>query len=78
MIQHRRAQLMQPGEGQLHFRLHSHGPRDQAPRGPPGQVVEQHGLAYAGLTTQHQCPALAGPDAGHEPVKFAAFAAPAR
>ena len=31
MIQHRRAQLMQPGERQLHLRLHAHGARHPAP-----------------------------------------------
>ena len=78
MIQHRRAQLMQPGEGQLHFRLHSHGPRDQAPRGPPGQVVKQSSLAHTGLTAYHQGPALTGPHASNEPIKYATFAEPAR
>jgi hypothetical protein len=78
MIQHRRAQLMQPREGQLHLRLHSDGPRYQASRGPPGQVVQQSRLAHAGLTAHHQCPALTGPHASHEPVKYPAFAEPAR
>ena len=50
MIQHRRAQLMQPREGQLHFRLHSRGPCYQASRGPVGQLVKQGSLAHAGLT----------------------------
>jgi hypothetical protein len=78
MIQHRRAQLMQPREGQLHLRLHSHGPRYQAPCGPPGQVVKQCGLACARLTAHHQGPALTGAHASNEPVKDAAFAKPAR
>jgi len=78
MIQHRRAQLMQPREGQLHLRLHSHGPHNQAPRGPPGEVVKQNGLAHAGLTAHHQRPALTGPHASHEPVKYATFAESAR
>ncbi len=78
MIQHRGAQLMQPREGQLHFRLHSRGPRYQASRGPPGQVVKQSGLAHAGLTAHHQGLALTGPHASHEPIKYAAFAEPAR
>jgi len=69
---------MQPREGQLHFRLRSHGPRYQAPRGPPGQVVKQNGLAYAGLTAHHQCAALTGPHASNELVKYATFAEPAR
>ena len=78
MIQHRRAQLMQPGEGQLHFRLHARRPRYQAPRGSPGQVVQQSGLADAGLTAYHQGPALTGPHASNEPVKHVTFTAPTR
>ena len=69
---------MQPREGQLHFRLHARRPRYQAPRGLPGQVVKQHGLAHAGLTAHHQGPALTGPHASNEPVKYATFAEPAR
>ena len=78
MIQHRGAQLMQRRERQLHLRLHAHGPRDQAPRGPPGQVVKQRGLAHAGLTAQHQGPALTGPHVSDEPVKYVTFAESAR
>ena len=78
MIQHRRAQLMQPREGQLHFRLHAGRPRYPASRGPPGQVVKQSGLAHAGLTAHHQGQALTGPHASNEPVKHLAFAEPAR
>jgi hypothetical protein len=70
--------MMQPGDGQLHLRLHSHGPHHQAPRGPPGQIVKQDGLAHAGLTAHHQAPALTGPYASNEPVKYATFAEPAR
>jgi hypothetical protein len=77
MIQHRRAQLMECREGELHFRLHANHPRS-APRGPPGQVVQQHGLAHAGLTAYHQCSALTGPYASNEPVKYATFAQPVR
>ena len=69
---------MQPREGQLHLRLHSHRPRYPAPRGSPGQVVKQHGLAYAGLTAHYQGPALTGPHASNEPVKYGTFAEPAR
>ena len=78
MIQHRRAQLMQPRERQLHFRLDARRPHYQAPRGPPGQVVKQRGLAHAGLTAHHQGPALTGPHARNEPVKYLAFAESAR
>jgi hypothetical protein len=69
---------MQPREGQLHLRLHSHGPRYQATRGPPGQVVKKRGFAHARLTTHHQGLALTGPHASNEPVKDATFADPAR
>jgi hypothetical protein len=78
MIQHRRAQLMQCRERQLHLRLHARCPRHQASRRPPGQVVQQHGLAHARLTAHHQGPALTGPHADNEPVKHATFAEPAR
>ena len=78
MIQHRRAQLMQPREGELHFRLYARRPHYQAPRGPPGQVVKQRGLAHARLTAHHQGPALTGLHASDEPVKHATFAEPAR
>ena len=53
-------------------------PRHQASRGPLSQVVQQRGLAYAGLTAHHQGPALAGPHVSNEPVKCVTFAAPAR
>ena len=61
-LQHRRAQLMQAREGELHLRLHSPGPHHQAPRGPPGQMIKQDGLAHAGL----RAPPGPGP---HRPVR---------
>jgi hypothetical protein len=78
MIQHWRTQLMQPRERQFHLRLHARRPNYPAPRGPPGQVVQQHGLAHAGFTPHHQCPARTGPHAGSEPVKNVTLAEPAR
>jgi hypothetical protein len=80
MIQHRRAQLMQPREGQLHLGLHSCSTHYSASRtrGPLGQVVKQRGLAYAGLTAHDQGLALTGPHASNEPVKHATFAESAR
>ena len=78
VVEHRRAQLMQCREGQLHFRLHARCPRYPASRGPPGQVVQQNGLAHAGLTAHHQGPALTGPHADNEPVKYATFPEPVR
>ena len=78
VLQHRRAQLMQARERQLHFRLHASGPYYLAPWGPSGQVVQQSGLAHAGLTAHHQGPALTGPHVRDEAVKHVTFAQPAR
>jgi hypothetical protein len=75
-LQHGRAELVQAREGQLHFRLHAGRAGDQAAGGPPGQVVEQHGLANPGLTAHHQRPALSGPHVSDEPIEHAAFAEP--
>ena len=60
-VEHRRAQVMQPGERQLHLRLHAGGPRDAAPAGPLGDVLQQRGLADPGLAAQYQHRALARP-----------------
>ncbi len=78
VIQHGRAQLVQPGKGQLHFCFHARRARHPAPPGAPGQVVQQHGLAYARLAAQHQRPAFTGADGGDETVEFVAFGAPVR
>ena len=79
VTQHRRAQLMKPGERQLHLRLHAHRARHPAPRirRLPGQVLQQHGLPHARITAHHQHPALAVPDGLNQPVKHAALAMPA-
>jgi hypothetical protein len=66
------------GVARVAGRLHPRRPRYQAPRGPPGQVVQQSGLAHAGLTAHHQRPALTGLRVSNEPVKYATFAGPAR
>jgi len=78
VLQHRRAQLVQPGERQLHLRLHARHARDPAPAGPGGQVLEQCGLAYARITVDNQDPALTGLDGIDEPVERSTFDAPAR
>ena len=77
-VQHRRQQLMQPGERQLHLRLHPRRPHHPAPRRPPGQVIQQHGLAYPGLTAHHQHPAAARPHRVNQLIQHAAFTAPVR
>ena len=69
---------MQPGESQLHLRLHPRGPHHPATRRPPGQVVQQRGLAHPRLTAHHQHPAAARPHRVNELIKHAAFAAPVR
>ncbi len=79
LVQHRRAQLMEPGEGQRYLGLHARRARHPAPggRGPRGQVVEQHGLAHARLAADHQGAALPGPDRLDESVEGGTFAVPA-
>jgi hypothetical protein len=72
-IQHRTAQLMQPGEGQLHLRLDTGGPLDAAARHAPAQVLQQRCLAHTRLAMHHQRPALAGADSLHQPVKHPAL-----
>ena len=74
VVQHRRAQLMQPGERQLHLRLHAHRARHPAPVRPVDQVVQQRGLAHARVAAHHQRPALTGPDRLDQPVEHVAFA----
>jgi hypothetical protein len=68
-VQHRRQQLVQPGERQLHLRLHTHRARHPAPLCAPGQVVQQCGLAHSRLAVQYQHPAFARPDRFDEPVE---------
>ena len=74
VIQHRRAQLMQPREGQLHLRLDPGRPRHPASVRPSGQVVQQRGLADARVAAHHQHPALTGPDRADQPVQHVALA----
>jgi hypothetical protein len=58
LAEHRRAQLMQPGEGELHLRLHTRGSCDPASRRPVGRVFQQRRLADARLATHDQHRAL--------------------
>jgi hypothetical protein len=75
-IQYRCAQLVQPGEGQLHLRLHARRPDQAAPGRPLARVVKQHSLAYTRLTVHHQRPALTRPHSIDELLQQAAFGAP--
>ena len=78
VIEQRCAELVQPGEGQLHLRLHAHRAGHPTPLCPVDQVVQQHGLAHAGVAAHHQRPALTGTNRLDEAVEHVAFAAPVR
>jgi hypothetical protein len=77
VIEHRRAQLLQSGERQLHLRLDAGRARHPAAGRLAGGVVQQGRLADARLAGHHQRPALARPDIVQQLVQHAAFAAPA-
>src|SRR6202011_2591084 len=51
VIEHRRAQLMPPGERELHLRLDTSGTRHQAARRVIGNVIQQRRLAPTRLAT---------------------------
>ena len=53
-VQHRRAQLVQYRERQLHLRLDTHRARHPAAGRLPGQVLQQRGLAHPGLAAHHE------------------------
>ncbi len=63
LAEHRRAQLMQPGERELHLRLNARDPGDATLRGPLGDVLQQRRLADPRLAAQHLHRALPRPDA---------------
>jgi hypothetical protein len=62
-VEHGRAQLMQPGEGELHLGLDPSDPGDTALRGLLGDVRQQRRLAHPGLTPQDLHRALPRADA---------------
>ena len=76
--QHRRAQLMQAREGQLHLGLHPRHPCHLVPRRPPGQVFQQHSLTHARVANRHQGPALPRLDRLHQPVQHTTLGTAAR
>ena len=69
---------MQPGEGELHLRLHAGGAHHPKPRRLLDEVLQKRRLAHARLAAHHERPALARADGLDEPVEHVAFAAPAR
>ncbi|ANP51334.1 hypothetical protein J2Z21_002901 [Streptomyces griseochromogenes] len=74
-IQHRRAQLVQPREGEFHFGLHAAYLGDAAPSRPLTRVVQQGRLAHSGLATQDQHRTPARPNPLHQTVQRLALAA---
>ena len=77
MIQHRRAQLMQSSEGELHFRLHACRPRYPASRSPPGQVVQQRGFSNSWFAVDNQRLAFAGADSFDKLIENRTFSSSA-
>lgn len=73
-IEHRSAQLMQAGEGQLHLRLHPHRSDDGQIRRRFDQVFEQRRLPDPSLAPQHQRPAVAAADRRDQVVQQRALA----
>ena len=76
-IQHRRAQLLQGRERELHLRLHTHRPHDPEPRRGPDRRLQQGRLADPSLPANHQHPALSPSHRRKQPLQRLALAAPA-
>ena len=73
-VQERRAQLVEPGERHLHFRLDACHPRDAAADRALRQVIQQRRLARSRLAAQNQDAALAGPHVRGQPVEHLTLA----
>ena len=78
VVEQRCAELVQTRERQLHLRLHAHRTSHPAPLCPVDQVVQQHGLAHAGVAVHHQCPALTVANRLDQAVEHVAFPTPVR
>ena len=75
-IEQRRAQQMDAGVGQLHFRLHAFRPNDRHARRQPDQILEQRRLADPRIPPQHQRPGLSPPNVADQPVQPSALLGP--
>jgi hypothetical protein len=73
-IQHRRAQLLQRGEGQLDLRLHADGPSDTKPGGRADGVVDERRLADARLAAHHQHAAATAARVAQQSIQHITFA----
>ena len=78
VVQERRTELVQPGEGQLHLRLDTRRVRNPETLGAVEQILHQRGLAHTRIAAHHQRPALPGPDGLEEPVEHLALDATVR
>lgn len=74
--EHRRAQLVQSGEGELHLGLDAPDLGDEASRGPLARVVQQGRLSHPGLAAQDQHRTSAGSDPLHQAIQCLALAVP--
>jgi hypothetical protein len=74
-LEHRRAQLMQRGEGEFHLRLDANGAHDPTVRRARRQVVQQSGLANAGFAMDDERSTLTGSKGFDELLEHAAFGA---
>jgi len=69
---------VQAGVGELHFRLHAHGPHDRHIGCRRDQVLQQRRLACARVAAYYQRPALTGSDRIDKLVQRAALGMPVR
>ena len=74
VVEHRCAQLMQPGEGELHLRLDAGQPLDTASGRVLDQIVQQHALTDPRLTAHDQRVPLSRPGSGDAAVQCVTFA----
>ena len=76
LIEERRAELVEPGEGQFHLRLHPGRAHDSTTCGVPKDVVEQGALADAGRASHRDGGARAGSCVCDQPIQPGAFLPP--
>jgi hypothetical protein len=76
VVEHRRTQLMDPGERELHLRLHARYLRHAESRGLTGGVPQQRRLSDARLASHDQDGALTPAHVCQEPVEHLPLAGP--
>jgi hypothetical protein len=76
-VEHRRAQLVDTGEGELHLRLDADDSLDAMLRRTRCQVFEQSGLAHPRFASYHEHLSLAGGNTGSQSLKGFALSATA-